>query len=248
MNPAEYANIEKLESKHWYYVGKRLLVRYWIEARLDPKPGDTLLDCGAGTGRFAEEMAARWHVMVLDDHEESLQRLRSKFPPECVLRVSATGIPLGADSVDAVTALDVLEHIQDDAAAVREMKRVLKTDGVVVATVPASMALWSDWDESLHHFRRYDRSRLAALFPRTEWDLLHLNYSNVLVYPVVWLLRKWRRIRRGDIGSPHPKKRAEDRIPPHALNSFLRWTFVALGKSRIPFPFGVSLILVARKR
>lgn len=245
MEPAEYANLEQLEREHWYYAGKRALVRHWVTQSTTFKAESVLLDCGAGTGCFAAEMAALVRVLVLDDHEESLQRLRSRFPPACVLKVSATGIPLPSASIDAVTALDVLEHIADDSSAVEEIRRVLHSDGIVVATVPASMTLWSDWDEALHHYRRYSRDQLRELFPTASWDLIHVNYTNVPVFPVVWLLRKWRSLRGGKGNSVG---RAEDRIPPRWLNAFLRWTFVTLGKSRIPFPFGVSLILVARKR
>lgn len=244
MEPGEYINIAAVETRHWYYAGKREIARYWITATVI-EGAIELLDCGAGTGRFAQEMSDFGNVFVLDDHEESLAVLKTKFPAGRVLRVSATGIPLAADTIDVVTALDVLEHIKDDGSAVAEMGRVLRREGVVVATVPASMKLWSDWDEALHHYRRYTREELIALFPAEMWEILHVNYTNVPVFPVVWLLRKWRRL-RGHRGSP--ARRAEHRIPPRWLNSLLRWTFVTLGKSRIPFPFGVSLILVARKR
>jgi ubiquinone/menaquinone biosynthesis C-methylase UbiE len=202
-----------------------------------------LLDCGAGTGRFAQEIATACRVLVLDDHEESLQRLRSKFPEDRVLQVSATGIPLESETVDAITALDVLEHIEGDHVAVKEMGRVLKRGGVLVATVPASMALWSDWDEALHHFRRYNRDQFLALFPADEWEIVYVNYTNVLVYPLVWSVRKLRhRLKR------RSAVRSEDRVPPRWLNVLLTRAFVSLGTWRIPFPFGVSLILVARRR
>ena len=243
MNAAEYSNLDALEREHWYYSGKRVLVRHWLDRSGALAPDRTLLDCGAGTGRFAAEMAARCRVLVLDDHEESLRLLRQRFSPEQVLRVSATGIPLPDAAVDAITALDVLEHIEDDRGAVREMHRVLRPGGVLVATVPASMALWSDWDEALHHFRRYDRGGFRALFAAAEdWEILHVNYTNVLVYPAVWAVRKWRGWRRA------AGTRGEDVVPPGWLNEVLRGVFVATGKWRTPLPFGVSLLLVARRR
>lgn len=243
MNAAEYDNLELTEREHWYYAGKREVVHFWLgrSARLGKQ--QTLLDCGAGTGLFAEEMAASCRVLVLDDHEESLCRLRARFQPEQVLRVSAEGIPLPDASIDAVTALDVLEHIEGDRAAVREMARVLRPGGVAVVTVPASMALWSDWDVGLHHYRRYSREQLGALFGSAEWEILHVNYTNVVVYPVVWCVRKWRAWRKsGTTG------RTEDKIPPLWLNRCLRVLFVNMARWRTPFPFGVSLLLVARRR
>lgn len=248
MDAAEYANLESLEREHWYYTGKRKLVRLWLNKLKPLRPEMTLLDCGAGTGQFAQEMSEQCRVLVLDDHDESLERLRSRFPRDSVLRVSATGIPLADGAVDVVTALDVLEHIENDRGAVSEIHRVLKPGGMVVATVPASMALWSDWDVALHHFRRYNRKSLSALFPAAEWDVLHVNYTNVFVYPIVWLLRRARR-RGKRVGPKHTGGvRSEDKVPPAWLNRLLRALFVATGKSRFPFPFGVSLLLVARKR
>ncbi len=160
------------------------------------RPTDTLLDCGAGTGRFAQEMESHCRVLVLDDHEESLRLLRTRFKPEQILSLSGDTVPLPDGSLEYVTALDVLEHVPDDAAVVRGFHRLLKPGGIAAVTVPASMALWSDWDVGLHHYRRYHRAQLRALFP-DEGVGSHLRqlYRNVLVYPAVWLVRKWRAFR-----------------------------------------------------
>lgn len=247
MNAAEYANIASLEQEHWYYSGKRRLVREWICRQGQPKVSDVLLDCGAGTGLFAKEMERFCQVMVLDDHEEALRLLRTRFQPEQILRLAGDQIPLPDRSLSYVTALDVLEHVPDDAAVVRGFHRLLKAGGLAVVTVPASMALWSDWDVALHHFRRYNRQQLRALFPPDAWELVHVNYTNVLVYPAVWAVRKWRAWRPGDRPAVNGQ-RSEDRIPAAWINSILRRQFAGLAHCKTPFPFGVSLILVARKR
>jgi SAM-dependent methyltransferase len=250
MDAAEYANIAALERTHWYYAGKRQLVREWIQRVRPPGRADLLLDCGAGTGLFAEEMAAQCRVMVLDDHEEALRLLRARFRPEQILSLAGDQVPLPDASLEYVTALDVLEHVPDDAAVVRGFHRLLKPGGLAVVTVPASMALWSDWDVALHHFRRYDRAQLKTLFPLAQWEVVQSNYTNVLVYPAVWAVRRWRAWRQGTEakGRPGAAVRSEDKIPPRWLNALLRAAFVALARSRVPFPFGVSLLLVARRR
>jgi hypothetical protein len=109
------------------------------------------------------------------------------------------------------------------------------------------MALWSDWDVALHHFRRYHRAQLRALFPADAWEIVYVNYTNVVVYPAVWLVRKWRALRRL-LGWAGPAARTEDQLPPRWLNGLLRGLFVNLAAWRLPFPFGVSLLLVARRR
>jgi ubiquinone/menaquinone biosynthesis C-methylase UbiE len=243
MDAAEYANLEKVEREHWYYAGKRELVGWWLRRCAGLKRNTVLADCGAGTGRFALELAAECQVRVVDDHGESLAILRQRFSAEQVLEGSCTKLPFTADSVDCLTALDVLEHVEQDAAAVREFLRVLRPRGVAVITVPAAMALWSDWDVALHHYRRYDRRGLAALFPSENWEIIHINYTNVAVFPVVWLVRKWRQWTGAKGG------RAEDALPPRWLNRLLQFVFVRTGRvSAVPFPFGVSLLLVARKK
>lgn len=247
MDAAEYANIAALERDHWYYSGKRQFVRAWIDRVRPPKPTDVLLDCGAGTGLFAEEMQAQCRVLVLDDHEEALRILRTRFRPEQILSLSGDAVPLPDGALDYVTALDVLEHVPDDAAVVRGFHRLLKPDGIAVVTVPASMALWSDWDVGLHHYRRYHRQQLRALFPADKWNVLHVNYTNVAVYPAVWAVRKWRKLRER-LGWGGPAGRSEDRVPAGWLNSLLRASFVRPAMWRVPFPFGVSLVLVAQRR
>lgn len=244
MNADEYANLDRVERGHWYYAGKRELVRGWIQRTAGLTPGSLLLDCGAGTGLFAAGMRDICGVRVLDDHAESLAILRTRFAAGEIIEGTATSIPLPAAAVDCVTVLDVLEHIRDHQAAVSEIHRVLRPGGCVVATVPALMTLWGYWDTALHHHRRYTAQELQALFPETDWELVHLNYTNVAVFPAVWLVRRWQRWRDSGADS-----RMEDKIPPGWLNGFLQWLFVRLGLVRgLRFPFGVSLLLVARKR
>ena len=247
MDAAEYANIAALEPKHWYYSGKRQFVREWILKVRPPRNEDILLDCGAGTGLFAKEMEEFCRVFVLDDHEEALRILRTRFRPDQILSLAGDRVPLPDGSLDYITALDVLEHVPDDAAVVRGFSRLLKPGGIAVVTVPASMALWSDWDVALHHFRRYDRQQLRVLFDARDWDVMYVNYTNVLVFPAVWLVRKWRAWRAPKSPSSGIS-RTEDRLPPPAVNSLLRAQFARLAHCKFSLPFGVSLLLVARRR
>lgn len=246
MNAEEYANLERVEREHWYYAGKRELVRGWLEQLGRLRAEARLLDAGAGTGFFARELRGRCRVQVLDDHPESLEILRRHFMPAEIVEGTIHSEQLAAGSYDAITAMDVIEHVEDDAAMIRAFHRLLRPGGVAVLTAPASMALWSDWDEVLHHYRRYSLNGLRGLFAGSDWEIVEARYTNVLVYPAVWLVRRWRSVRR-DLGA-RGDLRTEDRLLPAWLNGVLRAAFVRMGRSGPRWPWGVSVLLVARRR
>lgn len=244
MNPEEYANLERVEAEHWYYRGKREIVLWWMRATGRVDASARLADCGAGTGAFACEMSRVCRVTAVDDHRESLEILRRRDGIQEVLDGSCTRLPMDDHTFDFVTALDVLEHIEDDAQAFRELLRVTKPGGIILITVPALMSLWSDWDVSLRHFRRYDRPGLKALVSGGSAELLHLNYMNFPAFPAVWLVRKLRRW----LPAGPAAGRSEDRIPPRLLNRMLKFLFVRASCQRwIRWPFGVGLLAVLRK-
>jgi ubiquinone/menaquinone biosynthesis C-methylase UbiE len=246
MNPEEYNNLARVERHHWFYAGKREIVRNWINRCHPLKPTELLADCGAGTGIFADEMRAVCKVMAVDDFEESLKLLEARLGKDAVLKGSCTALPLADGSVDVLTALDVIEHVQDDRASVNEFLRVLRPGGIAVITVPALMSLWSDWDLTLRHFRRYDARTLRKIIP-AQFEILHLNYINVAVLPLVFFVRKFRAFKQR-LGFKI-NSRSEDQIPPEWLNRFLQWQFVRLAcQQAVRFPAGVGLLAVLRKK
>ena len=143
-----------------------------------------------------------------------------------------------------VTLLDVLEHLDDDAAALREMIRLVRPGGLVLITVPALRWLWSDWDVALHHRRRYHRADLLRLVGQPGVEVLHCGYINTVALLPILLIRCWRRW-----FPPRPGAvRAEDRIPWGPVNSLLYGSFVWPACRRwFPAPVGVSLLAVLRK-
>ena len=247
MDPKEYANLSKVETHHWFYAGKREIVRYWIQRVHPLSPEHLLADCGAGTGRFAAEMTGHCRVLAIDDHEESLELAQGHLGAERVKRGTCCHLPLADASVDVLTALDVIEHVEKDRDALKEFSRVVRPGGIVVITVPALMMLWSDWDVALHHFRRYNRRSLLEVIPRDAFEVVHINYVNVVAFPLVWLVRKWRAL-KAKCGAK-VDSRSEDNIPPGPINALLRWSFVwPACQSLIPFPIGVGLIAVLRRK
>src|ERR1700722_16698931 len=100
MNPEEYQNLARVETGHWFYAGKRDIVRYRIHRFHPLKESDLLVDCGAGTGIFADEMRAACKVMAMDDFEESLELLRKRLGEANVRKGSCTALPLSDASID----------------------------------------------------------------------------------------------------------------------------------------------------
>jgi len=190
-------------------------------------------------------MELHCQVLVLDALEPALELLRQRFRPDQVIAMTGKDIPLPLESVNYLTTLDVVEHIEDDVAAVRGFHRVLKPGGVAVITVPASLLLWSEWDVSLHHYRRYNRKELLALFHKSDWEIVHINYTNSLAFLPALLLRK---LRGRKPQAEKEESRAEFRVPPSWLNKLLKWIFVTTSMWHFPMPFGLSLLPVVRKK
>jgi 2-polyprenyl-3-methyl-5-hydroxy-6-metoxy-1,4-benzoquinol methylase len=244
MEEIEYENIAKVEKGHWYYQAKRLIAAKWIDRTMGLRKSTRVLDCGAGTGEFAVSISNRYDTYAMDALEPALDYLRKRLAADRVLKLLDGGIDAAEGSFDVITALDVLEHIENTGPAIAEMRRCLKVGGVLIATVPARAELWSDWDVSLHHFRRYDRSMLRREFAAAEWEVIHLNYTNPLSYLPALIVRKFRTIwGHSDAG----RSRLEDRIPPKAINIILRNIFYWSGVTRLPILVGVSLIVIAVK-
>lgn len=247
MNPEEYVKLDQLDRTHWFYVGKRKIVRRWIDRYLKLKPDDLLVDAGMGTGTWLVEMSNQCRVLGIDDYQESLDiaipRLEKVGGKVLKSTLDHVDLPDGVASV--VTLMDVIEHLDDDAAAVREMVRITSSGGLIIITVPALMSLWSDWDTILHHRRRYTKAKLQMLFDLEKVEVLHCTYFNSLVLPLVFLVRFWRKwfpVRGGQI-------RAEERIPPWPFNDILRITMVwPAVRGWFRPPAGVSLIAVLRRK
>ncbi len=222
-------------------------MRHWISQYRSLTADDLLIDAGCGTGTFLAEMSGTCQVMGLDDHDESIAIARPRLESlgGQVLQTTLDDVALGDGCASVVTALDVLEHLDDDHAAVHELTRLLKPGGLFVVTVPALRMLWSDWDVALHHRRRYHRWELRELLNLPSLELLRCNYFNSIAFLPVVAVRMWRKVCPPRPGSD----RAEDRIPSSWLNGLLYHTMVKPACwSWYQPPVGVSLLAVARKR
>ena len=170
--------------------------------------------------------------------------------PECrrgitaLVQGSATALPFAEGTFSGVVALDVLEHIPDDKAAVAEIVRVLAPGGMLYVTVPAYRSLWSTHDIALMHQRRYIAPEIKHLLTNAGLEIVRLTYTVSLFLPLVWTIRTVRRLLR----SKTPPK-ADVALTPRSVNGVLRTVLdmestVAL---RVPLPFGLTVFAAARK-
>jgi SAM-dependent methyltransferase len=233
------AAIRELEAWHFWFVGRRELVRGLLARHLGPAP-QALLDVGCGTGHLADELLAAGHrVTALDRLPEALGAARTRAGGLGLVRADAGRLPLRAGAFDAVTLLDVLEHV-DDAATLAELRRVLRPGGLLVLTVPAAPWLWSHRDDAAGHRRRYTRRSLSAALAAGGFEPLELGPYQCALFPVVAASRL--------LGRRGPRLRDAEERPPAFVNAALSWVNrreVALGLGRLPF--GSSLAAACRR-
>lgn len=176
--------------------------------------------------------AAGWDCLALEYSETGA--LLAQGRGLTVVRGDATRIPVADAALGLVVAYDVLEHIEDDGAAVAEIFRCLLPGGLLLVAVPADMRLWSAHDEAVDHVRRYGRAELLALIEDAGFTNVSIRSWNVLLRPVVALRRK--NATASDLDKP-------SRI----TNIGLRGIVVAERALPVGVMPGVTLLLSARK-
>lgn len=253
MEHAEYAVMYEAESRHWWFQGSRRvllsLVRRYRPAAREGAPL-RLLDMGCGTGITLDRLGRGEGLAAFGvDLEPSALAFCGERGLSRLARASVTALPFPAGTFDVVTALDVVEHVPDDVAALGEAARVLRPDGVAIVTVPAHAWLWSDHDRALHHQRRYSRALLAERLRAAGLVPLRLSYYNALLFPGVAAVRLGQRLARAlRPAAPDAIPRSDVRLPPAPANAILREVFAAEGAwlTHADLPLGVSLVAVAR--
>lgn len=187
--------MSETEASYWWYRSRRELCARQIErAALDlgyPLEPLTLLDYGCGTGYNLPLLARFGRVYGADDAGDRIARFakHTEFP-----RVDAKSEESGRFNI--ITILDVLEHIEDDVATLRQLRRLLMPGrGEIVVTVPAYQWLWGDEDVLSHHFRRYTKKSLAETCARAGFDVLFMSHFNLSVLPLqaalIWARQLW---------------------------------------------------------
>ena len=237
---ARLFRLRQIEGWHFWFVARRQMVDCLLKTAC-PRGGGRVLDVGCGTGTNAGVLRAHGRRVVgVDYRPEGLRAAQQEQRGDAVfVQASATHLPFVDGAYDVVTALDVLEHV-DDRTALDEIRRVLRPGGSILITVPAMPWLWSVRDDEAGHLRRYRRSGLIELLSSGGLELQRVTYYQFFLFPLV-LVRVLR-----------PKSAAarnQEEQPGRMLNSLLCWVNGAeVGLTRfVSWPFGSSLVAVCRR-
>ncbi|MCW2782702.1 MAG: methyltransferase [Marmoricola sp.] len=185
MDEDEIRKSAALEQRHWWYSGRRALVRRLLK---DVPPGRALdVGCGMG-GNSAVLRDLGWDVVALDYSPASIEAARSRGLT--VLRGDARRLPFADQEFDLVISTDAWEHVVEDDQVAAETFRVLRPGGQALVAVPAGMDLWSGHDVALGHHRRYERAELVALVAAAGFRVDEVFGWNVLLRPVARMRRR----------------------------------------------------------
>lgn len=242
-----YSEYRRIEDVHWWFEGRRRVVRRVLDDYLPEPQGAerSILDVGCGTGAMLHELETYGAVTGVDGDREAVRFCRERGFDDVRL-LDSQRLPWPEETFDVVTAFDVIEHIDDDVGTLREIRRVLRPEGSLVLTVPAYQALWGRQDEISHHKRRYRAGQLRDGLRQAGFRVSKLSYFNTLLFPPIALIRLAMRLQR----SPHDTVVSDFTMTrPGALNRVLARMFgsEAALVGRWNLPFGVSIVSVAVK-
>ena len=237
MEPAEYDRMARVEERHWWFRARLAVVTTFLKKYVPPGTG---LDCSCGTGLTLESLS-QWVQIGADLHGAALAHSGTRGLHK-LMQADLRKLPLADNTLNVVTSLDTLEHIEEDEAALAEIFRVLKPGGYGLFTVPAHPWMFGAHDRALHHVRRYRRAEFRQKVRAAGFHIRKFRYINTALFPLVAAVRLLSR-GKGEVKSD------TENIPAALVNFAL---YAAFASERfllpwIPSLWGVSLLCVARK-
>jgi ubiquinone/menaquinone biosynthesis C-methylase UbiE len=221
-------------------------LRRWVGQR----PA-VIMDVGCSSGFLLQEIRtalAGAEVIGADYVRGPLERLAKTIPDVPLLQFDLTQCPLPDSSLDAVVLLNVLEHIQDDSLAIRQVFRVLKPNGVAVIEVPAGPHLYDVYDKFLMHFRRYRADDLARLLRDAGFDILSQSHLGFFLYPAFAHVKRSNRKFLNE-SEESQKEIVQLNIERHKSNLLIRAVMRLEDslRSHISYPCGIRCLFTCRK-
>jgi len=239
-----YCELYHLERTYWWHVGKRLIVSGLLEHYWNSQSTDRIVDIGCGAGLMLECLERYGVAMGIDISSDALGFCRNRGQ-ERLCQADAVSLPFSSNSVSLVTALDVVEHLEQDGKALAEFHRILKPNGILALTVPAYEWLWSYWDEIHGHKRRYDLTDLSEKVNRAGFGVTKISYTNIFILPAAIAVRWLKRLQNNNANT----QKSDFMHVPNLMNKI----FVSLYRleaallKKTDAPFGLSIVCLARK-
>jgi len=259
MQQHTYAIMDEVEGSHWWFVGRRAILETFLrqiversEPRLmaasaDDGPAEAetqnalrILDIGCGTGANLEMLSQFGEAEGVDVSDDALAFCERKG-----LRVQkglAEKLPFAGEAFDITTALDVVEHLDNDVAGLKEMFRVTKSGGYSLIFVPAFMWLWGVQDDISNHRIRYTKKQIVERLRKAGYRIERATYANWTFFAPILTGRTLMRL-------TGIKPESENNVNVSALNGIFGRLFSSerFWLKNFDFPFGVSIVVVARK-
>src|SRR3954452_11282700 len=248
-----YRDLYVKEQDYWWHVGKRAIV-YSLLDRFLPRgksrDGRQALDLGCGAGLNLDHLSKYADPVGTDFSEEALRFCMARGHKR-ICKADAAELPFHDEQFDIITALDVIEHLDDDLVALTELKRTMRPGGLLIISVPAYPLLWSYWDDILGHRRRYTVGSMRDVVTKAGLRVRKVSYSNMIILPPTVLVRVLKSLRHSAAERSGESNDPETDFMPvpgwvnKLLISYYMWEARTLKRRR--FPLGLSVVCVAQK-
>jgi len=242
MNIEMYRIFFEIQKKHWWFVTRKNVVLDVIKRYLTKNDQIKVLDIGCGSGLMLTSLDKIGETYGMDMSDEAISFSKEIFSGRVEKGALPDQLPYQENFFDLITALDVIEHIDNDVDSISAIRSLLVPGGKVVFTVPAYMFLWSPHDEMNEHKRRYTLPELKKKLVEAGFTVEKISYYNTFLFPVVFLVRMLNNGLKRDGASDMD-------MPSSSLNYVLKKIF-GIEKYLLRYlnlPFGVSVLAVVRK-
>lgn len=246
MDQKEYALIDRVQEKHWWWLGRKMILQTLIESLVDLTEKKLIADVGCGFGANIPFLRQYGDVVGLELNPEAHEKINNKWGSsvEMVLWKSPEKVNY---KFDLILMADVLEHIPNDSEAIDWVYEHLREGGYAIFTVPAHQFFWSEMDEVVHHYRRYSYQSFQSLFDSHKFEWIKLSFYNFFLFPIKILFVIVTRLKRYLL--PKQEKRSYNDVPPVVVNTIFKYILYFESKliQFLSLPFGISIVAILKK-
>lgn len=238
MDPKSYTEIAEIQLGHWWFVGRRAIIRDLVSSMRLTQPAK-ILEVGCGPGGNLKMLNEFGFVKAFEMSEDAISMAKKQTYNFFDIKLGScpNNIPFERELFDLICMFDVLEHIEEDGETLLALKKLLKENGKIIITVPAYQWLYGAHDKLLHHKRRYSFNELRSKIENSGYKIEKLSYFNSILFPIALAVRMYEKI--------HSSSRPSGGSTPNSLVNHLLCNLFKSEKYLLRYltlPFGVSLV------